>query len=136
MVAFNKFNDFVERLGLKVHDLNADTLKVYLSNTAPAATHTVKADIAEITAGNGYTAGGTDIQNAWSETAGVATMTGVDVVWTASGGSIGPFRYVILYNDTDASKRLVGWWDYGSSITLNAGDSFTVDFAASVLTLQ
>jgi hypothetical protein len=136
MVAFNKINDFVERLGLAEHNLNTDTLRVYLSNEAPLASDTVKSDIAEISAGNGYTAGGIDTQNAWSETSGVASMTGVDAVWTASGGSIGPFRYVVFYNDTHASDRLIGWWDYGSSITLNAGDSFTVDFAATIMTLQ
>lgn len=138
MAAFNKFEVFSENLAEKVHDLNADTLKVYLSNAAPnAATHAVKADIADISAGNGYTAGGADTQNATSRTGGTTSVTGVDVVWTATGGTIGPFRYVVLYNDTSASPAdpLIGWWDYGSSITLADGETFTTDFGSSLFTV-
>ena len=141
MAVFNKFQDFLEQLGKGVHKLHAagDTLKIYLSNTAPnSASHTVKADLAEITAGNGYTAGGADVQNDYSEASGIGTMTGVNVVWTATGGSIGPFRYAVLYNDTPTSPAdpLIGWWDYGSAITLGSGESFTVNFGSSILTLQ
>ena len=140
MAAFNKFQDFVEQLGKGIHHLHAagDTLKVYLSNTAPnAATHAVKADLAEITAEHGYPAGGTDSQNDYTESGGTGMMTGTDIVFTASGGTVGPFRYAVLYNDTPTSPAdpLVGWWDYGSSITLQDGESFTVDFGASVLAL-
>lgn len=135
MAAFNKFQDFVERVGLAEHNLNTDTLKVYLSNEAPLATDAVKADIAEISAGNGYTAGGIDTLNTWSEASGTASCVGTDAVWTASGGVIGPFRYVVLYNDTHASDRLIGYWDYGSSIQLNDTETFTVDFGASMFTL-
>lgn len=138
MASFNKFEVFSENLAEKVHNLDADTLKVYLSNTAPnAATHAVKTDVAEISAGNGYTAGGIDTQNATSRTGGTTSVTGVDAVWTASGGTIGPFRYVLLYNDTPTSPTdpLIGWWDYGSSITLADGETFTTDFGASMLTL-
>src|SRR5688500_5665746 len=132
MAAFNKYQQFVEDLGNKVHDLvgTNDVLKVMLSNTAPnAATHAVRADATEISAGNGYTAGGEDTQNDGSEAGGTLTVTGVDVVWTAAGGTIGPFRYVILYNDTPTSPAdpLIGWWDYGSSITLQIGETFTAD---------
>jgi len=140
MASFNKFQDFVEQLGKGVHQLHAagHTLKVYFSNAAPdAAADAVKADLAEITAQNGYPSGGSDIQNDYTETAGTATMTAVDVVWTASGGSFGPGRYVPAYNDTPTSPAdpLVGWWDYGSSVTVLTGETFTVDFGASVLTL-
>lgn len=139
MAAFNKFNDFVEQLGKGVHQLHAagHTLKVYLSNTAPNATHTVKADIAEISAGNGYVSGGVDIQNDYTETSGTGTVTAVDVVITASGGSIGPFRYAIIYNDTPTSPAdpLIGWYDKGQSVTLNDGDDTTIDFGASFFTL-
>lgn len=140
MANFNKFQDFVEQVGKGVHQLHAagHTLKVYLSNELPLATDTVKTDIAEITAENGYPAGGTDIQNDYSEAGGVGTLIGTDVVFTASGGSFGPFRYVILYNDdpTDPADPVVAWWDYGSSISCNAGETFTVDFGASILTLE
>lgn len=140
MAAYVKFFDFVEQLGLAKHDLSAagHVFKCYLSNTAPDQTaDTVKADLAEISAGNGYTAGGQDMQNGWSESSGTATATAVDIVWTASGGTIGAFRYVVAYNDTQTSPAdpLVNYWDYGSSITLNDGETFTVDFGASWFTL-
>lgn len=135
MADFNKFECFVGDLGLKVHNLNTDTLKIYLTNAAPSASaDSVIADLAEISGGNGYTAGGADIQNTYSESGGTGTLAGTDVTWTASGGTIGPFRYVVLYNDT-ASDNLIGWWDYGSSITLADGETFTTDFGASILTL-
>jgi hypothetical protein len=138
MAAYNKFETFVGDLGLQAHELNADLLKVYLSNTTPnASAHNVKADLAEIGAGGGYAAGGYDIQNTYAEATGTGTLTGVDVVITATGGSIGPFRYVVLYNDTPATPLdpLISWWDYGSPLTLLDGESFTVDFGASVFTI-
>lgn len=139
MVAFNKFNVFTENLAEGVHDLDTtQVLRVALTNVAPVATNSVLADLTEISAGNGYTAGGEDVQNNTSRTGGTTSVTGVDVTWTASGGSIGPFRYVVLYNDTPTSPAdpLVGWWDHGSSVTLADGESFTVDFGASLFTLS
>jgi hypothetical protein len=64
-------------------------------------------------------------------------VAGTDVVFTASGGSFGPFQYVALYNDTQTSPvdPLVAWWDYGSAISINDGETFTVDFGASIFTL-
>lgn len=139
MATFNKFNQFAEDLANAVHDLRAagHTLRVALTNTAPVATNTVFANITEIAAGNGYAAGGEDIQNDYTETAGTGTLTGVDVTWTAAGGAIGPFQYVVLYNDTPVAPAdpLIGWWDNGSPITLADGESFTVDFGVSVLTI-
>lgn len=137
MAAFNKFQQFSEDLSKKVHDLNADTLRVYLSNATPdAAADAVKADLAEISTGSGYS-GAVDTQNAVSETAGVTSVTGVDVTVTASGGSVGPFRYVVLYNDTPTSPAdpLIGWWDYGSAVTLADGESFLIDFGSSMFTV-
>lgn len=140
MATFNKFQDFAEQLGKGVHQLHAagHLLKVYGSNATPSASaDAAKADLAEITAENGYPSGGSDIQNDYSESGGTGTLTGVDVVWTASGGSFGPLRYVPLYNDTPASPLdpLIGWWDYGSSVTVLDGETFTVDFGASVTTI-
>ena len=129
MATFNKFNDFSEQLVIGVQDFDGNTYKVMLVNSpAPVATNSVKADLTEISAGNGYSAGGTATTIAVSETSGTTTVTGTQVVFTASGGSIGPFRYVVLYNDTAASKNLVGWWDYGSSISLADTETFTVKF--------
>ncbi len=142
MASFNKYQQFAEDLAGGVHDLigTQHTLKVMLSNTAPnAATHAVRADATEISGGNGYTSGGADTQNDGSESGGTATVTGVDVVFTASGGSIGPFRYVILYNDTPTSPAdpPILFYDSGSSITLAATETFTTDFdgSAGVLTI-
>lgn len=140
---FNKFQSFVTKLaaGVFANALNADTdtLKCYLSNTAPnAATMTVKADLAEISAGAGYSAGGNDTQNAAATATGTVTVVGTDFVITAAGGTIGPFRYVVLYDDTPSSPAdpLIGWWDYGSSITLQDGETFTTDFGASMFTVS
>lgn len=137
MASYNKFQDFVEQLCKGVHQLHAagHTLKCYLSNDTPSASaDAVKADLAEISAGNGYTAGGHDTQNDLSESSGTASCTGVDIVITASG-AVGPFRYVVLYNDTAASDNLIGWWDYGSSIALANGETFTIDFGSSMFTV-
>lgn len=135
MVAANKFEVFSENLAEKIHDLNADTLKVYLSNAAPdAAADAVKADMAEITNQNGYTAP-VDVQNATSRTGGTTTVTAVDVVITASGGSFGPFQYVVLYNDTPGAPvdPLIFWWNYGSAISVNDTETFTIDFGSNSL---
>ena len=138
MAAAVKFQKFVRDLGLGVHNLDTGALKVYLTNAAPnAATHTVKADLADIAAGNGYVAGGADITGVYAESGGTGTLTATDVTFTASGGTVGPFRYAVLYNDTPTSPAdpLIQYWDYGSAITLADGETFTVDFGASVLTL-
>lgn len=140
MAAYNKYNIFVENLANKALDVfgTNDIHKVLLSNTAPnAATHVVKADATEISAGSGYTAGGIDISFNSTRTTGTVTATASNVTWTAAGGTIGPFRYAILYDDTVSSpvKPLVAWWDYGSSITLNDTETFTVTFGASLWTL-
>lgn len=140
MASYTKFNQFVEDLAKKVHNLNSDTLKVMLTNTAPVAGNSVMADLTEIAAGNGYTAGGsaaTFVSGAQSS--GTYKLVLNDVTFTASGGSIGPFRYAVLYNDTPTSPAdpLIAWWDYGTSLTLTNGNSFTVnlDQSAGVFTL-
>lgn len=145
MAAFNKFNCFVENVAEKKHDLGADTLKVFLTNTAPnASTHTAYDGVtgttgpAEIAAGNGYTATGNAASvTSSAQTAGTYKLVLADpATWTATG-SVGPFRYAVLYNSTSAGKELIGWWDYGSSITLASGETFKVDFdpTSGVLTL-
>jgi len=138
VAAYNKFNQFVEDLVSGVHTLTAagNVCKVYLSNTTPdAAADLIKTDLAEFAGGTGYTAGGIDVQNAVSEAAGTASVTGVDVVWTAGAADWNTFRYVVLYNDTSASDSLIAWWDYGTGLTLGNGETFTVDFGSSIFTL-
>lgn len=139
MAVATKFEAFSEHLAEKVHDLNADTIKILLSNDVPSASlDAVKADLtSELSTAAGYTAGGMDIQNTTSRTAGVTTVTAIDCVWTASG-SMGPFRYVVAYNDTPASgviDPLICWWDYGSSISLSSGETFTADFTTGLMTI-
>jgi hypothetical protein len=141
VAAFNKFNQFTEDLAKKVHNLNSDTLKVLLTNTVPVASNAVKADLVEISPGNGYTAGGnTAVFVTGVQTAGVYKLVLADpATWTAAGGTIGPFQYAVLYNDTPTSPAdpLIGWWDRGVPTTLQIGDTFTHDLDASsgVLTL-
>lgn len=132
MATYNKFNQFTKDLVDGVHDFDAHTFKVMLTNTAPVATNTVKADLTEISAGSGYTAGGTATAITTSTSSGTAKVTGTDVVFTSSG-TIGPFRYAVLYNDTPSSpaKPLIAWWDYGSAISLNNTETLTVDFNAT-----
>lgn len=127
MASYNKFQDFVQKLAEKEHNLSSDALHWYLSNAAPsAAGDAVKADMAEIGAGNGYAAGGPDSQNTGAEAAGTYTLTGTAATITASGGSVGPFQYVVTYNNTHASDALVAWHDYGSALTLADGETFTI----------
>jgi hypothetical protein len=129
MVAFNKFNAFVEDISEKVHNLGADTLKVMLTNVAPVAGNSVKADLTEIAAGNGYSAGGTAATiSSSAQVAGLYKLILADVVFAASGGAMATFRYAVLYNSTPAAGPLIGWWDRGTSLTLQAGDSATIDF--------
>ncbi len=140
MATYNKFNQFIEDLGLGVHDLDAaaDVVKVYASNAVPSAeADAIKADLLEITVENNYPTGGSDITNTYTRSTVTATFGGADVVWTASGGTFGPLQYVALYNDTQTSPAdpLICWWDYGSAVTPNDGETFTVDFGASIFTL-
>ena len=138
MASFNKFNSFVEAVAEKVHNLGSDTLKVVLTNSAPSATNTVLANITQIANGNGYTTGGsTAAQSSSAQSSGTYKLVLDPVVFTATG-SMGPFRYAVLYNDTATNDELIGWHDYGSAVTLaNAGETFTVDYdgSAGILTL-
>jgi hypothetical protein len=143
MATYNKFQDFAEQFGLAKHNLNTDQLNVYLSNATPSASlDAVKADLAEISAGNGYVADGIDTLNTWAEASGTGTLTGTKAVWTASGGTIGPFQYLVLMNVTQASplKPLIAWWDYAAALTLQIGETFSAKFngsesTGSILTL-
>lgn len=128
MPTFNKFQSFVAAVHEKKHNLATDTLKILLTNTAPVNTNTVKADLTEISAGFGYTAGGlTSAQVSSGQIGGVYKLVLTDVTLLASGGSIGPFRYAVLYNDTATNDELIGWWDRGSSLTLSDTQSVILD---------
>jgi len=140
MASFNKFNQFVEDLAKKVHNLDSDTLKVALSNTAPSASNAVLGDVTEIAAGNGYSAGGAAAAFvSGAQSGGTYKLVLSNVTFTASGGAIATFRYAILYNSTPTSplKPLVGWYDYGTTLSITNGNSFQVQFDQTngVLTL-
>lgn len=133
MASYVKFYSFVENIAEGVHDLGADTLKIMLTNSAPSQSNTVFANLTEISAGNGYSAGGTAITvTASSQSTGTYKLVGNDVVFTASG-AVGPFRYAVIYNDTPTSPAdpLIGYYDYASSISLANGETFTVDLDQS-----
>ena len=131
MATFNKFQDFVEKLGKGIHDLSADALKVALTNSAPnASTAAGLADITQIAAGNGYTTGGFALTGVtYTETAGVGTLSASDLVITASGGTMATFRYAVLYNDTQTGDPLICYWDQGSTISLANSESVTLKFS-------
>ena len=131
MATLTKSSVFGRDLLNGAHRFSTDVVKVMLTNTAPTTTSFVKADITDIATGNGYAAGGqaSAVQSV-SYQAGTAKMTLTDTTFAATGGTVGPFRYAVVYNDTQTSpaKPLVGWYDYGSSISLNDGESVKVDF--------
>jgi len=133
MATYNKFQDYVEQKDKGVHNIGTDVYKLALTNVLPVNTqvsfdpvtdHDEPANVA------GYTANGEIVTLSVAEAAGISTVQGTQAVYTASGGQIGPFQYAVLYNDsaTSPADALVAWWDYGSSITLNDGESFTAKF--------
>ena len=143
MASFTKFQCFVENLAEKVHNLGSDTLKLLLTNTAPNVGDTVvdtsttpctvksTSNAVEVAAASGYSKGGPAVTvTASAQSGGTYKLVGDDVVVTA-GATIGPFRYVVLYNESAgaaATRPVIAFWDYGSSITLGVGETFTVDF--------
>jgi hypothetical protein len=141
MATYNKFNIFVYDLGRGYHNLDAagHVIKVYLSNTAPnAETMAIKSALAEFAGGTGYTAGGNTITNTWTRSTTTTTLGGTDIVWTAGAAWSNAFQYAVMDNDTQTTpvKPLIAWWDYGSALNLGNGETFTVDFGASVFTIS
>ena len=144
MASFVKLNGFVEHLAEGVHNLGSGQLVIALSNTAPgsegtpptgATTACVLANVTQITYTNLSSRNVTTSSS--SQSSGTYSLVCTDLVLTSSGGTTGPFRYVYLYNDTPTSPAdpLIGYWDYGSALTLNDGETFTVDFGANVLSV-
>jgi hypothetical protein len=144
MATYNKLNGFVEHLAQGVHNLNTGAITVALSNTAPGSEGTpptgatstcILANVTQVA----YTNLSTRVFAGVSATqsAGTLTLAATDLVLTSTGGSTGPFRYIYVYNDTPTSPAdpLIGYWDYGSSITLNTGETLTVDLPGDILTL-
>lgn len=135
MPAFTKIDAFVEAIAEKVHNLGSDSLKIALTNTAHNPVWDQLADLTEVA----YTfcsSRAVTISSS-SQTSGTYKLVLADLTLTASGGSVGPFRYVYLYNDTATGKDLIGYIDYGSAITLNDTETLLIDFDATngVLTI-
>lgn len=140
MIAYVKYYQFVADLVNKIHDLlgtipgtDCDNLRVALSNTAAdvAQTQTLLSNCTQIASGNGYTTGGLPTSgglNSGAASSGTFTLTGTKQVWTAGPSAMAAFRYVILYNQTVANGPLIASWDYGSALTLQNGETFTVKF--------
>jgi len=139
MATFNKIKDFVEHTAEKVHNLGADQLEVALSNTAPGSEENdpttdgkgVLANVTQISYTNLSSRNITTTSSA--QTGGTYKLILTDLELTASGGSVGPFRYIYIYNDTPTSPAdpLICYYDYGSGLTLNDGDKLTIDFDAT-----
>lgn len=129
MATFNKFNSFVE-YAVEDANLGSDSFKVALTNTAPSAANSVLADITLATGAPANLDSVTITTTSSAQTSGTYKLVLADKTMTASG-TVGPFRYVVIYDDTVVGDPLVGYYDYGSAITLNSGDSFTVDFDAT-----
>lgn len=125
MASFTKVNSFNAAAYNKVHNLASDQLKVALTNSAPATSNTVLANITEITYTNLSSRNITTTSS--TQTSGTYKLVLADLTLTASG-SVGPFRYVVIYNDTATNDELIGYADYGSSVTLSSGDSFQINF--------
>ena len=135
MATYTKFQSFVEALAEGVHNLSSDTLKVALSNAsnAPSASANVKlADITTVSVANLDSV--TLTVSSSSQTSGTYKLVLADLTMTASG-TVGPFRYVILYNDTAANDPLICYFDYGSEVTLASGDTFKLDFGTELFSL-
>ena len=135
MAAFNKFNLFTQELVEAGLNFNSDTFKVMLTNTVPVATNATYSNISsnELANGDGYTTGGAATTISLGNVSGTETVSGTSVTWTCVTSTMGPFRYAVLYDVTTGD--LVGWWDYGSSLTLNPGDTFQWNPASGIFTL-
>jgi len=128
MSAYNKFDCFTADLMSGKHNLTSDVFKIMLSNTLPVRTNTVKTNITEITPASGYSAGGpalatTSITNTSGDTKFVASADNT----VTAGAALGPIQYAVIYNDTSATKPLVGWFNYGSSFTMAIGETLLLD---------
>lgn len=142
MVSFNKFQPFVEHMVEGRVNVGNDPMVIILCNAAPDATDGVYSDLAddsEVVNGNGYVTGGLPVGVTSSgQTGGTYTLVLNDLTITASGGSIGPFRYFVLASissDSPSERYLCGYWDYGSNLTLADGESVTADFGAATITV-
>jgi len=128
---FQKFDCLTEDLAHKKHNLSSDQLKIALTNTAPTSSNSTLADITEIDYTYLSSRNLTTVTS--SQTNGTYTLDLADITLSASGGNVGPFRYVVIYNDTATNDELIAFFDYGSSVTINDGENLEITFDASGL---
>lgn len=137
MVALTKFFSFSEAIAEKVHNLGSDQLMVALcaAANAPTTSNTQLSNLTEISYTNCSSRVITTTSSA--QTSGLYKLVLADLTLTASGGNVGPFRYIVIYNNTATNKELIGFADYGSDLTLSSGESLLIDFdqASGALTL-
>lgn len=138
MATFTKFDQFVEDIAKGVHNLSTGQIKVALTNTAPVAGNSVYADLTSPLATTNLS-GATPFNvttTSCEQVSGTLSLVLVDLTLTATG-AVGPFRYVVLYNDTPTSPAdpLIGYYDYGSSVTMANTETFLINFAATTLTI-
>jgi len=128
MAAFNRFNSFLEAMAEKVHNLQSDSFVLALTATAnaPVATNTQLSNLTQISYTN-LSSRALTVSSS-SNSSGTYKWVLADITLSASGGAVAAFQYVVIYNDTATNKELVGWYDYGSALTLANGESLTVDF--------
>lgn len=136
MASFNKFNSFVEAIAEKVHNLGSDVITVALTATAnaPVASNTQLSNLTQISYTNLSSRACSTTSS--SQSSGTYKLVLVDLVLTASGGSVAAFQYIVLYNDTATNDELIGWYDYGSALTLANGEALTIDFDGTNGVLQ
>ena len=143
MVSPTKINGFVENLAEKVHNLGSDALTIALSNIDPT-TDGVQANTAAAVLATVQQVAYTNLSSRLLTTSSSAQTSGTydlilnDLVLTSTGGTTGPFRYVYVYNDTPSSPLdpLINVYDNGSSVTLQDGETFTIDFTGDFINLS
>ena len=135
MATYTKFQCYVEDLAHGVHNFDSNTIKVALSsagNAPSASAHVKLADITTIAAPAVDSV--TLTKSSSGQTSGTYKYIPNDLTMTASA-DVGPFQYVIIYNDTHLDKPLIAWYDYGSEVTLHANDTFKLDFGTELFSL-
>lgn len=137
-LTYVKINSFIEAVAEKKHNLSSDVLKVYLTNATPSASASnVKADVAEISNGGGYTGGLTVTVTASSQTGGTYTLAvSLDQTLTGAGSGFGPYTHAVLYNETAANDELIGFWSFGGSRTIAAGDTQRLQLSTPLITMS
>ena len=133
MAVYTKINKFVLNVGNKVYNLGSDQLKIALTNTLPPVT--TANQYSDLTAPLATTnlSGATPFNlttTSYTQTSGTSKLVIANLTLTATG-AVGPFEWIVIYDDTASNKELIGFYDYGTAVTLQNGDTFTLQFDAT-----